>query len=97
MPFFFARICTFSGGIGIVEQILLRKHDKVYNGKLRIVFGNGKYLKDSDSVKLEDRLGEILVCLYEDSERERIARGEREYTEAGGGNYYFRNNGNGNA
>lgn len=56
----------------------IRKYDKVYNGKLRIVFGNGKYLKDSDSVKLEDRLGEILVCLYEDSERVKIAREERE-------------------
>ncbi len=56
----------------------IRKYDKVYNGKLRIVFGNGKYLKDSESTKLEDRLGEILVCLYEESERVKKAREERE-------------------
>ena len=61
-----------------VSKPKIRKYDKVYNGKLRIVFGNGKYLRDSETDKLEDRLGEILVCLYEDSERERIAREKRE-------------------
>ena len=59
----------------------IRKYDKVYNGKLRVVFGNGKYLRDSDSAKLEDMLGEILVCLYEDSERVKIAREKREAEE----------------
>ena len=59
----------------------IRKYYKVYNGKLRVVFGNGKYLRDSDSAKLEDMLGEILVCLYEDSERVKIAREKREAEE----------------
>ena len=59
----------------------IRKYDKVYNGKLRVVFCNGKYLRDSDSAKLEDMLGEILVCLYEDSERVKIAREKREAEE----------------
>ena len=43
----------------------IRKYDKVYNGKLRIVFGARSYIRDNDSEKLEDRLGDILVTLYE--------------------------------
>lgn len=33
----------------------IRKYDKVYNGKLRIVFGERSYIRDNDSEKLEDR------------------------------------------
>ena len=32
----------------------IRKYDKVYNGKLRIVFGERSYIRDNDSEKLED-------------------------------------------
>lgn len=46
----------------------IRKYDKVYNGKLRIVFGERSYIRDTDSEKLEDRLGDILVTLYEKAE-----------------------------
>ena len=59
----------------------IRKYDKVYNGKLRIVFGGGPYIRDSESVKLEDRLGDILISLYEESESVRIAREKREEKE----------------
>ena len=41
----------------------IRKYDKVYNGKLRIVFGARSYIRDNDSEKLEDRLGDILVVV----------------------------------
>lgn len=33
----------------------IRKYDKVYNGKLRIVFGERSYIRDNDSEKLENR------------------------------------------
>ena len=49
----------------------IRKYDKVYNGKLRIVFGERSYIRDNDSEKLEDRLGDILVTLYEKAEENR--------------------------
>lgn len=52
----------------------IRKYDKVYNGKLRIVFGARSYIRDNDSEKLEDRLGDILVTLYEKAEENRIVR-----------------------
>lgn len=50
----------------------IRKYDKVYNGKLRIVFGERSYIRDTNSEKLEDRLGDILVTLYEKAEENRI-------------------------
>lgn len=59
----------------------IRKYDKVYNGKLRIVFGERSYIRDNDSEKLEDRLGDILVTLYEKAEENRIVREAREEAE----------------
>ena len=59
----------------------IRKYDKIYNGKLRIVFGERSYIRDTDSEKLEDRLGDILVTLYEKAEENRIAREAREEAE----------------
>lgn len=52
----------------------IRKYDYVYNGKLRIIFGDGEYIRDNVSEKLEDRLGDILLRLYEKSEENRIER-----------------------
>jgi len=59
----------------------IRKYDKVYNGKLRIVFGERSYIRDSESEKLEERLGDILVTLYEKAEENRITREAREDAE----------------
>lgn len=56
----------------------IRKYDYVYNGRLRIVFSDQKYIRDSESEKIEDKLGEILIKLYEISEGERIVRERRE-------------------
>lgn len=56
----------------------IRKYDYSYNGKLRIKFDNGKYIKDNDKKKLENYLDEILVQLYELSEERRIVREKRE-------------------
>ncbi|HCT64209.1 MAG TPA: hypothetical protein DIC60_02880 [Lachnospiraceae bacterium] len=53
------------------------KFDYVYNGRLRIVLGDRNYIRDN-SEKLEDRLGDILIALYEKSEEIRIEREIRE-------------------
>ncbi|WP_418749990.1 hypothetical protein [Frisingicoccus sp.] len=56
----------------------IRKYDYVYNGKLRVIFGDGDYIRDNASEKLEDRLGDILFRIYEKSEALRIERERRE-------------------
>lgn len=52
-----------------------------WKGKLRIEFGERSYIRDNDSEKLEDRLGDILVTLYEKAEENRIVREAREEAE----------------
>lgn len=59
----------------------IRKYDYVYNGKLRIVFSEQKYIRDGENEKIEDRLGDILIKLYEISEDVRVARERREETQ----------------
>ncbi len=56
----------------------IRQYDYVYNGRIRIVFGERDFIRDSEKEKLEDRLGDILIRLYEKSEENRIARELRE-------------------
>ena len=56
----------------------IRKYDRIYNGRLRIVFGERRYIRDGETEKLEDRLGDILIVLYEKSEELRIERERRE-------------------
>lgn len=56
----------------------IRQYDHVYNGKLRILFGEHKYIRDNATEKLEDRLGDILITIYEKAEEKRIAREARE-------------------
>ena len=56
----------------------IRKYDYVYNGRVRIIFEDKDFIRDSEKEKLEDRLGEILIRLYEKSEENRIARELRE-------------------
>ena len=56
----------------------IRQYDHIYNGRLRIVFGEKRYIRDSESEKLEDRLGDILIAVYEKAEENRIAREIRE-------------------
>ena len=52
----------------------IRQHDYVYNGRIRIVFGERDYIRDSEKEKLENCLGDILIRFYEKSEENRIAR-----------------------
>ena len=52
----------------------IRQYDYVYNGRIRIIFGEKDFIRDSEKEKLEDRLGDILIRLYEKSEENRAAR-----------------------
>ncbi len=52
----------------------IRQYDHVFNGRLRIVFGEKSYIRDSEKEKLEDRLGDILIAIYEKAEENRIMR-----------------------
>ena len=45
------------------------------------MFGERSYRRENDSEKLEDRLGDILVTLYEKAEENRIVREAREEAE----------------
>lgn len=56
----------------------IRKYDYIHNSKLKITFENREYIKETDKVKLEDKLGDVIVKLYEKSERIRVARVARE-------------------
>ncbi len=56
----------------------IRQYDYIYNGRIRIIFGDKDFIRDSEKEKLEDRLGDILIKLYEKSEENRIARERRE-------------------
>ena len=52
----------------------IKKYDYVYDGKLKITFEIRNYIKETDKLKLEDRLGDIIIKLYQISEITRIER-----------------------
>ena len=56
----------------------IRKYDEIYNGQLRVTLKQGKYFRDSEEKKLEDRLDEILTQIYKLSEEYRVTRERRE-------------------
>lgn len=53
----------------------IRKYDYVFNGKLRICIRKSRYFRDSEKEKIESRLGDMLIELYEESE---VVRKKRE-------------------
>ena len=63
------------------SQPQIRKYDYVFNGRLRISIRQSKYFRDTEKAKIESRLGDMLIDLYEESEVIRIAREEREEAE----------------
>lgn len=68
-------------GRGYVSKPQISKYDKEYIGKLSFGYGygrNGHRIFDTKTRKLEDRLPEMLIAIYEQSEVERIDREERE-------------------
>ena len=56
----------------------IRKYDYIFNGRLRIKIRKGKYFRDTNDIKIESRLRDILIELYEESEVVRIDREARE-------------------
>lgn len=62
------------------SQPNIRKHDYIFNRKLRICIRQSRYFRDSEKEKVESRLGDMLLELYEESE---VVRKNREaYEEA---------------
>jgi len=59
----------------------IRKYDHVYNGKLSLIVESEKSFRDCKSYVIEDRLGDILVLLYEASNGIRLRREAREAEE----------------
>lgn len=63
---------------GYASKPHIKKYDYFYNGKLRLKFDDSSYMRDNEQQKLEERIGEIIVKLYEISEEHRIEREKRE-------------------
>jgi len=59
----------------------IRKYDYIYNGKFKITFESGNYIKETDKVKLETRIGDIIIKIYQKHEQLRLVRLEREERE----------------
>ncbi|MEY8762514.1 MULTISPECIES: hypothetical protein [Clostridium] len=60
---------------GWASQPNIRKYDYVFNGKLRICIRKSRHFRDSQKEKVESRLGDMLIELYEESE---VVRKKRE-------------------
>lgn len=56
----------------------IRKYDQLYNGRISLMVYNTRYFRDCKSYVVEDRLGDIMIELYEYSD---ILRKERETRE----------------
>lgn len=56
----------------------IKKYDYYYNGKMRVKFSNGSYIRDNNQKKLEDRLDDIIIELYCIAEESRVIREKRE-------------------
>jgi hypothetical protein len=57
------------------------KYDYEYNGKISLMVGGEKSFRDCKSYVIEDRLGDILILMYEASNALRIQREAREAAE----------------
>lgn len=55
-----------------------QKYDYLPTGKLTFTAYRGSYIKDTTSVGLENRVGEILISLYMESEAVRLEREAKE-------------------
>lgn len=59
----------------------IRKYDYPFNGKLSFKLANNKFFRDCKSYQLEDKLGEMVLELYEASDFVKQQRLEREEAE----------------
>ena len=59
----------------------IRKYDAVYNGRLGVSINGAKTFRDCRSYVLEERLGDIMLAIYEEAERVKQVRLAREEAE----------------
>jgi len=59
----------------------IRKYDHIFNGRLTLTVNGQKSFRDCKSYVLEDRLGDIMIEIYEAAEEIRKAREAREEAE----------------
>lgn len=59
----------------------IRKYDYIFNGKLTLTVNNQKCFRDCKSYVLEDRLGDIMIEIYQAAEEVKKAREAREEVE----------------
>ena len=59
----------------------IRKYDHVHNGKLSVSVGGQRSYRDCKSYIVEDRLGDIMIEMYQEAENLKRARKEREEAE----------------
>ena len=59
----------------------IRKYDYIYNGKLSLAVAGQKGFRDCKSYVLENRLGDIMIQMYEAAESHKKAREAREEAE----------------
>lgn len=59
----------------------IRKYDAVYNGRLGISINGARTFRDCRSYVLEERLGDVMLAIYEEAERVKQARLDREEAE----------------
>jgi hypothetical protein len=63
---------------GYASKPNLSKYDYIFDGRLNLSTGKGKYFRDTKTDSVENQLGLILIELFEKSEKVRIARLEAE-------------------
>jgi hypothetical protein len=59
----------------------IRKYDAVYNGRLGVSINGARTFRDCRSYVLEERLGDMMLAIYEEAERVKQARLDREEAE----------------
>ncbi|NLY19894.1 MAG: cellulose synthase [Tissierellia bacterium] len=64
----------------------IRKYDHIHNGRFRIKTTNGKYIKDSNTKKLEEVIPDIIILIYKSyldikTKREEIEERNRKWEE----------------
>lgn len=59
----------------------IRKYDAAYNGRLSVSINGARTFRDCRSYVLEDRLGDIMLAIYEEAERLKQVRLAREKAE----------------
>ncbi len=61
-----------------LKEPSFRKYDYIPNGKLKIRTHRKTFIRDTDSARVEDRIGDALIALYIQSEDVRIEREKKE-------------------